>query len=235
MATTTLYSELGHVGTLVDGFLARNVDPAETFATIHGGAGTVALPDDDTGWVGIIAGGTSDLYSYLRSAAGSFNLSTLSGQTITAATFSVIGSSTGDKAQDLGSPAVHVAGQTLANANNLVNGDYANRGTTSFGSVAWASLKQDDTYVDWTLNAAGLVYLNNAIGGTVALSLQVAWDVLNDTTGLTWSSGGITRWYLQTADAGESRRMKLVLTHEAASQGLEVNVFESTIVNEVTG
>jgi hypothetical protein len=112
----------------------------------------------------------------------------------------------------LGSAAFHVGDCTLAATNAIANSDFENNvGATSYGSMAYASWS-DSAYNDITLDAAGITNLN--LTGVSEYSGQISWDILNDTTGLTWASSTESQFTASFADkAGTSNDPKLVVQY----------------------
>ena len=153
--TSTFYPDANPESTSVDGYVARTgVD--ETFSTIRGGAGTTANDsDNDEGYATLIASTTSNQYAQMFRSIVLFDTSSIpDGDTISSATISFYGNF---KFNGLGSTNLEmdVTASTPAANTSLVAADYQQLGSTSFGSVSYASYSTTG-YNDITLNSSGL-------------------------------------------------------------------------------
>jgi hypothetical protein len=219
MSTLTVYSAAGHAGTSVDGLVYRDAD-ANWAANITG-AGTAALPDGTAGYVGanVYVSGATPKASPVQRFICTFDITSLPNtETVTAATLKI--GNPGDiytKLNQIGvsNPAYHVVGVHPTSYTNLADTDYQDIArTTSFGSVAWANLKDDGTSTtDFTLNATGLSYIETArdAGVQVGLALVIEYDVSGSAPAP--STTGYIRWYVSTADDGVGKRPELDITY----------------------
>lgn len=210
MATLTVYPDPNVETTTVDGHVSRAaVD--ETFSTIRSGAGT-AVQDDQAFLLSYIrASNVSNQYGSLYRSFILFDTSSLTaGATISSVVLSVVGQL---KDSGLGSPNLHVAGATTASNTALATGDFANRGTTSFGNVTYASFSTSG-YNDITLDANGIANVSKT--GVSKFSLQLSWDILNSFTG-SWSSFATAYFQMLGAEtSGTTSDPKLVVTYETS-------------------
>lgn len=211
MATLTVYPAAG-ANSPVDGYVERNaVD--EAFGTIRAGAGVSASPTVANQInVGLYASSTSNQYARMIRSFFCFDTSPLTANaSISAAVFSLVCNA---KFNEIGSPAIHVAGGSLASTANVTTSDYGNISRTSFGSIAYASVNSDgSTYNDITLNGDGIAAIS--LTGITDFSNQTDWDINNSFTGA-WSSGGGSQFSIYYADQGASQP-KLVVTYTVTS------------------
>uniref|UniRef100_A0A6M3KUG8 Uncharacterized protein n=1 Tax=viral metagenome TaxID=1070528 RepID=A0A6M3KUG8_9ZZZZ len=217
-ATLTVYPAAGS-NSPVDGYTRRTrtagVD-AETFAVIRAGAGTSASDNDANQWAGIItassSGGDTDKYVILQRSIFCFDTSALTaGATGVTGVISFYGDS---KLDTMGSPALHVSGATPAATNTLAASDFGQLQATSFGNVAYASYSTTG-YNDIDMNASG--DSNISLTGISKFGTQLSWDILNDSTGLTWVNNENSGLHAIFADtAGTSTDPKLVVTYTPA-------------------
>lgn len=213
-STLTSFPDPSTGATTVDGNVERGgVD--QTFAAIRVGAGT--LVDNAAGLTStsVNCSTTSNQFKQIDRSIFTFDTSSITaGATISNAVFSIWGN---DKGNQIGSYALHVAGATPASNNVLVAADYSQCQTTSFANIAYASISATNVaYNDFTLNASGIANISKT--GISKFSLQFSWDILNDTTGLTWISNGVSYFNGDMADtAGTSNDPKLVVTYSTTA------------------
>ncbi len=196
-----------------DGFASRNsVD--ETFATIRGGAGNAASATvGSTGSAAttdtrLTASATTDQFQTLDRNIYNYTTSSIgAASTITAGTISFMGTL---KANNIGTADYHVCAATPSTTGDVITTDYGTFGSTSFGSVAYASFTTAGSYTDITLNASGLSAISKTAIST--FGARTSWDINNSFTG-TWASNSTTTFRSNIADnAGTSADPKLVVT-----------------------
>ena len=153
-STLTAYPDANVETTTVDGWI-RNTNAS--WATCRSGA-TGDLSDSSSGTSILVKAATGYVISW---SIFLFDTSSLtSGATINSATLSIAGSGTdfGENA-DVGT--IHIISSSPASNTNIVDGDFDQRGTTNFGSIAVASFVTTvNTYNDFTLNASGLANIS---------------------------------------------------------------------------
>jgi len=196
----------------VDGYSMRTgVD--QTFANIRAGAGNATGSGYAT-QVYLLASATNNQYQRLTRAREGFDTSSLeAGATISDVTLTLKGNKV---SYLLGNPSLRVCGITPASNTSLANGDYDNFGSTSFGSKAYADWVNGGTENIITLNDDGKTYINKT--GITNLGLRLSWDILNDTTGLTWGSGGADAGFnIYDTSQGVDNCPKLVVTYTVSS------------------
>jgi hypothetical protein len=214
MSTLTAYSQTGHGGANVacDGWIGRTPYGEESWATIRDNAdGNERDSDGYYLYSRLQAGTTTDKWQYLRRSFVSLDTSGIgAGQTVTAATFKFRVESASNAFAS--APSFHLVAATPATANDLADADFDQRGSTSFGSVAWADVKTDGSYTAITLNAAGLAAI--AMQGVTKFALLTSWDF--DNTSPTWGSGLGMTVYAYGTDQGTSYRPYLEVTYSAS-------------------
>lgn len=208
-STLTVYPAAG-ANSPCDGMVYRS-GVNETLSTIRSSAGTGSSVTDTNFNTEMSASATTNQYGYLYRSIMCFDTSPLtSGATISAAVLSLICLAKGNA---LGSPDLHIAGATPAATNTLASSDYGQCQTTSFGSIAYASINADNaTYNDVTQNASGIANISKT--GISKFSAQLSWDILNSAP---WISNQATYLYWRSADnTGTSIDPKLVVTYTVA-------------------
>lgn len=211
---TTVYPDPSVEVATVDGY-ARRSGIDESLATIRAGAGT-ASGDADTNIDQRIEGSvTSNQFRLLDRMFYLFDASSIPDtDDISAGTLSPFGATS--KATGLGSPDYHIAGSTPASNTAIVNADYSQVQTTSFGSIANASWNTA-AYNDITLNADGRANISKT--GISKFSGQFNWDINNDFTGA-WVSEAVSNFGIYLADQAETTNdPKLTVTHAAPGGG----------------
>jgi len=193
----------------VDGRTVRNgVD--ESFASIIDGAGAAASVSDTGLMTLIIASGTTNQFTANWRSITCFDTSALGATVIiSAAILSIYGST---HPTGLGETALHIAGATPANTNNLVSSDYNQFARTTFGNIAGASWS-NSAYNDIVFNATGLAAISKTAVSPFAN--EISWDI-NSSFGGSWSSGQEGGFTYLAADNG-SNIPKLVVTFTQAS------------------
>jgi len=203
--TSTFYPDANPETTTVDGGVLRgSVDQA--FSDIRGGAGTGHTDSETDMMVNILASTTSNQYQELQRCILLFDTSAIpdSATIISAKLYFYIRAKTdGLSAGSSDNSKVICVASTPASNTDLVNADYAELGTTSFGESA----KQDDltesAFNSITLNATGLAAIST--NGITKLGLRYKFDVDNTTTGITWASGQRIQLQLDTSDQGVNK------------------------------
>ena len=203
-------------GNTVDGVLVRSaVD--QTLADIRAGAGTSNdYASADIQIVRLQASTTSGQYKDLRRGILLFDTSGLPDTaTISEAILSFVANASTDTLSGSASDnsAIVLVASTPASNIVLENADFSQVGTTDFGrSAKQGSLTIDSsTYNNITLNASGISAISKT--GITKFAMRYGWDFDNTATGLTWSSEGIQRISIATAEAGTATTPKLVITY----------------------
>lgn len=214
--TSTFNPDADPESTSVDGVVHRSsVD--ESLSTIRSSAGN-AVSDNGSNSEdspGIVSSNTSNQYQSLRRNIILFDTSSLPDlANITAATFSTYGTAANTKFNQLGSPDYHLASSSPASNTSLAASDYSNVGTTSFGSIAYASFGADQ-YNDITLNASGISNITKT--GISKFSAQISWDINNSFTG-SWLALGQSAFRASFAEiSGTSQDPKLAVDFTTTS------------------
>lgn len=214
MSSITVYPDANPETTTVDGIAARNgVD--QTLTNIRAGAGNAS--DDLSTQNQVLhlqASTTNNQFSQLGRGIFLFDTSAIgSTNNVDSSTISFWGYS---KSNGLGSPAFVIGSSSPASNTAVVNADYSQVQTTSFGSISYASYDATDTvYSDITLNASGLANISKT--GVSKFSAQTDWDINNSFTGV-WANSFDSAFYCYFADnAGTTKDPKLVVNYSAAA------------------
>lgn len=194
----------GGSNTTCDGEMYRNA--IENFTTIRAAAAATNVYLATVIDVTLDAWTTTDNYLGLHRAGMTFDTSGISGGTVTAATLTPW---VNNKYNTLGSPDLHVASFAPAANNTIATGDYDACGTSSWGSLAYASITAG------AYNAITMTTLTGiSTSGITALSLLLSWDILN--SGPTWASGTTGGFRLWSADVDVNNAPKLDVTYTAS-------------------
>lgn len=178
MATAQVFSSAG------DGLVRNN--GAASWATLRAAA---------TGTVASYAGTTTQVYAdgtagdqYIDRLFIPFDLSSLSGATVTAAVLSVFGTSSNSGAGG----AIGLVSGSPASITALATTDFGSVGSTEYMTRVNFSAASWPAYNNWTLNASGITYLQGRVGSTAALVLRSSFDIDNSAPGTgTFSSFAI--------------------------------------------
>ena len=228
MSTLTVYPAAG-AASPVDGPINEvNVDM--TFATIRASAGNQGGLESTSldRHAGIDGSTTTSQYKSMNRGFYDFDTSPIgTGQTISSSTFSLLGNF---KTNGMGSGDIYVCANTVTSSSSLPSTDFPSVGSTSFGSITYANWLTSATLNDFTLNASGIAAI--AVSGITKLATRIDWDMNNTTTGLTWSSGGSSRYESWFADAGGTSRPKLVVVYAPAAVASTVTDTASNLLSD---
>jgi hypothetical protein len=157
----------------------------ESFATIRGGAGT-SVSVDGLIYGRLTATSTTNQYSELKRTIMVFDTTSIpAGATVTSATLTLRGYF---KSSGLGTDTLELVSANPASTSSIVAADYSTLGSTSFGSVSYAS---------WTVGADNVISLNASglsnitVNGISKFGLRLGWDLNNSFTGA-WVSNQVT-------------------------------------------
>lgn len=207
--TLTVYPDAGTGSTTVDGYVERGVVGTEDWSTKRDAASGTNTDATSTGIsVLILADNTTDNYDRIRRIIMTYDTSSLgSGATISAAQISLYGVF---KLNTLsGQDSLDICESTPASNNDLVVGDYNQLGTTSFGTLTYASMSTT-AYNDITLNSSGEANISKT--GISKFGGRVQADLTD--TEPTWSSSDqILLAFLSADQTGTSQDPKLVITY----------------------
>jgi hypothetical protein len=209
MPDDTFYPDANPETTTVDGQIYRFVS-SETWSAIRDAASGTGR-DDSTPFQDITLishGSSSDRWTFLGRCVLLFDLSSLAGLSVTAASLNLRVGSTIDDFGDT----LDVVDSAPASNTGLVTGDYSSLGSTSFGSVSIASLT-NNSYNAITLNGSGVAAIAAAAGGIAKLGLRFGSDRTN--TAPTWAASKASQIQYQSAESATTRPYLLV-THTSA-------------------
>ena len=214
--TLTVYPDAGTGNTTVDGPVYHDYGFGNGFSwstlVAAAGSGQSATINYDYA-VQIIANTTSNEWRWNKRSIFLFDTSGLTADaTISATVMSLYGNGKSDGLSV--TPDIDIYTSTPASDNALVNGDYAQVGSTSqTGSPNTYASWGTSVYNDFTLDATGRGNVSKT-----GISKFGARNANYDVSGTppTWSSGNTSRLDMQFADAG-SNKPKLVVTYSAAA------------------
>lgn len=200
----------------IDGKVAREfgLGSGESFSTLRTSTGnSTDTLSDIINCIQITSDNVSNQFIVLRRFILCFDTSSItSPATISAAEYDFVGNA---KSNVLGDINIHVTGATPAATNALATGDYAQLGTTSFGSLAYASINTDtSTYNVIALDANGIANIDKA--GISKFGMKNHFDQTN--TAPTWGSVQTSGFTFSSADTtGTSVDPKLVVTYSTST------------------
>jgi hypothetical protein len=210
MFTSKEFNPDAHVeSTTVDGLTGRIEPVNESFEDIVSNTGNYVSDSDVTdGGLYLMCSATTNQFGRLWRDIALYDTSTIpAGATITSAVLSLYFDNSGTFTT-LGTPDLHCCSSSPASNISLVNADYSQLGSTSFGSIANASVAIG--YNDITVNASGLANVTKA--GISKFGWRISWDILNSFGG-SWGDNRSGGWrYFYMADNG-SNKPKLVVTY----------------------
>jgi len=160
----------------------------ESFSTIRAGAGTNVLSPIAVTYLS--ASSTTNQFANLYRSIIVFDTSAIpSNATITSATLSGNANSGFLKTNNLGSTSIELVSSNPSNPASIAAADYSTLGSTSYGSIDYASFT-DNAVNTISLNASGI--LNITKTGTSKFGLRLGWDQ-SGTFGGSWSSTAFTQ------------------------------------------
>lgn len=225
--TSTFYPSL-------DGRLDYSDPSGVAWATIRD-----ASSGTDTGTAGATIGlrmradGNTNEWDYMGRAMVLFDTSGLpDGDSITAATFGLVGSSGDTPSTSFGSSIGLITSSPASNT-ALVDADYDNFGTTlQATSINISSIvANDSTYNDWTLNSTGRDYIS--LDGITKFGIRVSQDITDSEP--SWSAGAKSEVFFhgRNESAGGEIRPRLVVTHAAPSAAITGTIGDGATEQEV--
>lgn len=216
-ATTSTFYPAPSPDPPVDGWALRDNGGNESWSDLRTGVGTSA--NDSSAFTSgpyFIAGTISDNYKQLRRNIHLFNCTSLGGDIVDSAIFSIWVTSLLNSLSGANSDnsKMVLASSNPASNSALIAADYGQLGSIDFGRSVKQSSLTTGAYNGITLNANGLA---NITAGISKFGEMYGWDFDNTTAGLTWASGnqqGIQPQYAETA--GTEQDPKLVVIHSSA-------------------
>ena len=220
--TLTVFPDPDPESSTVDGQADRSgVD--EALGTIRGGAGVAANDTNVTDAITrLVCSGTVNQYARLLRSIFLFNTVNLGdGSTIDSATFSLFGDSKSNaqSGESSANSTQELVASTPASNTALVAADFAQLGSTSFGSSVTQANWSNVAYNDITINATGLSNISKT--GVTKFGIRSKWDLDNTVTGLTWgidAAQGISGIFADTT--GTSTDPKLAVVYTPAGGGV---------------
>ncbi len=206
MTTLTVYPDAGSGSTTCDGYMAASEH--QIWANMLADSGNSSDDNDSSGVFCTTKTDQDDFWTLYRSGF-TFDTSSISGgATIDSATLSLYGTA---KLNELGSTPLHVASFNPSLNNDIVNADFAQLGSTTFGNIAYAAYSTS-AYNDITLNASGEAAINK--GGITRLGVRLGWDLDGGSFGGSWDAEKETGYSGYYADqTGTTNDPKLVVVY----------------------
>ena len=199
---------------ICDGWMEHSAHPGFlSWANLIIAAGTDADHTDTWAWAYFYTGngaGANEWQGLYRSVA-IFDLTLYPNITILSARLRVYGLYKGQLPLIL--PATNVYGGTTVSPTALQASDYATAQSVAFSDAISYASWDDAGWNEWTLNEAGLTYLNDAVGDTVVLFIRnsnydtagiaPSWPGDNKSAGIAWAP----------TPAGAATKPQLILTY----------------------
>ena len=210
--TLTVYPGSEGTDDPVDGDVGR-ISVNETFSTIRAGAGnTYGTTSTSYVCASVKTSATENQFEQIRRSIFCYKTSALtSGASISSAVLSLYGVT----ANSIEGSSIEICASTPASTTALENADYGQLGSTSFSSIAYASLTITG-YNDFTLNASGISNISKT--GISKFGGRTGWDLNNDTTGLSWVSSTFYQFNCYYSNnTGTTNDPKLVVTYTLAA------------------
>jgi len=214
--TSTKFTTIAGNNSPVDGFTMQS-GSNQSFATLRAAAGSSAYTTYTYAITNLdVAFATTPNFTAMSRSIYCFDTTSIPANvTITSAVLSLYGQG---KSNALGPADLHVASASPASTSTLAAEDYQTCGTTSLGSISYASFSTAG-YNDITLNASGIASIVK--GGISKFSTRLSWDINNSFTG-TWAAGQNSSFSTYPADYTTSNRvptLTVTYTHDAPPQG----------------
>lgn len=215
-STLTAYPDAGTGGTTVDGIMSHYA-AGSSFATLRAAAGNGSDDTSSTGNTISLEADSTTTMDYMSRAIFIFDTSSIGDtDTVSDAVLSLYGEG---KADAMGiTPSINIYTSTPASNNDLVNGDYAQVGSTAQCDTAisyagWSTAG----YNDFTFNSTGRGNISKT-GVSKFGARNANYDAANSAPSTPYSGTGISRLRSYFADeAGTSKDPKLVVTYSAST------------------
>lgn len=221
MASSTFYSAAG-ANAPVDG-MAYQLAPDTSWDTVHDGVGTHALDVETDARIAGFEKHSSTTFNWLVRGLFLFDISSLSGKTVTGATFSLYGQGKAD--DNAWSPTLNIYECAPADNDAIVAGDFNSFQTTPFCDtpITFAAYETGDpgNLNNFALNAAGIAFLQAAVDGDGIVKLgtrEASYDVADvDPVGGGPNYHGDFKGYY--VDKGVGYKPRLVVTYTVVAVG----------------
>lgn len=222
MAKETFYPEQGQGGANVSTDDVALHEAATTFANLRAGAGTFATTNATSANFGYLRATTNnDEYNRMDRAIFTIDVSGFTGNpdNITDISFSVYPYSISNGLG--GNHKLSLVLSAPADPASIAAGDYDSLGTTKQASDLAISSMSMNAYNVFTLNAAGIQSVKDAINGSGIIKFGTRLTCDNDNSPPTWVSEETIGVYGAFADVDvEARRPKLEITYSAGGNAI---------------
>lgn len=225
MATdTTFYPDPSVESTTVDGTVRHYVDAGDTWNNVVNAAGTNFSDNSSSDDYIKLLAGVSNKWRQITRSIHLFDLSSLSGATVSAATFSAKDTARSDGLS--ATPDVNIYSSAPASNTVLAGGDYDSLGTAAYSTAVTYSGWSGGAYDDFVFNAdPGIVAVQAAVDGDGILKLgarNASYDVADEL-----DPGNHTPNWVENADSklagymaeqtGTASDPKLVVTYTSST------------------
>jgi hypothetical protein len=207
--SATFYPDANTETTTHDGYTGRVLQNS-TWNALRTGASTITDDVSATILNRVTSGTTTNLWFRIYRMQAGFDLASLSGQTVSAAVFSMK-----REASTVDSLGLSMAVTPYSPSSwvGVSSGDYAaNTSSTRYSSDVAISSTSNNVYSDWSFNSTGISAVQAAVGSRIGLSPRFSNDI--DDSAPAWSASISTNYYVFSADtANTTSDPKLVVTY----------------------
>ena len=208
MADVVFYPDAHPEDTSVDGWANRS-GVIETWADIHGSAGTESSDTSDGASASIASYSTTDRYNSLGRPIILFDTSGI----VADVTAAILRLYIDDKTRTAGwgalNPTFGIYASTPASNTAIVPADYGQLAATLLSdSIAYNDITEN-AWLTFTLNAAGLAAI---VDGITKLAFRISYDALNSAP--PWATNSQISIAFQCADNASDNRPELVITYD---------------------
>ncbi len=231
--TNSVYAYTAMFYPSVDGRVTDAGTPGTWASLVAANGNSAPYEESSGGFVKFCAYNATD-WSYIYRGAFVFDISSLSGKTITSANFSVYGT---DKYQDYSSwnMDMNVYQFTPSSNTSLSAEDYDSFGTTvwSDNAITYSSFN-DSGWNTFVLNSTGIAALQSAANGTGTFGIgarNANYDTANSSPIHPGSGGFETAFVIYFSEQGEGYRPKLDITFNSAPVMTDATIVSSDAPN----
>lgn len=205
-----------------------NMDPggSNTWASLTGGAGTSGVAGSPDVRYNSQSG--VNVWSFIRRAHFFFDTSAIgSASVISSATFEVYFNSPITAPSDTTSLRdLYCVASTVSTNTSLAASDYAQVGSTSFGSIAYGSLSTL-AYNTWTLNASGRANINKT--GVSRFALRINADLTNTAPAHNGTNNDVLAYRMQGYADANKPKLNVTLSTVAFNLSETLNLTDSVV------
>lgn len=207
--SATFYPDANTETTTCDGYTGR-FSANTSWNSLRTSASTLTDDSGATLLDRFLSGSTTDLWSRLYKIQLGFDMTSLSGVTVSSAVVSFVRDAS---SSDAFSSSFNLVPYTPASWTAVGTTDHAlNTSSTRYAANVTYSSMTNGAYADWTFNSTGIAAVQSALGARIGLSLRHIGDI--DNTAPTWAASSSCLLYVASAEAsGTTSDPKLVVTY----------------------